>query len=183
MTAPKQTVVATLRGGVELEFGVPSLKDWQRYLQKLLTSTGSELPAKRELLQVTCVSHDVDALQAAIKKAPAALRTIAEEIDSIAGGDISPVFNEASETVSAKLPDGTTVEFGLPDLDQYEALQEALSGKNSRAGETIFEFLKELDKHGGAGEAIARYPAVLAPLSSAINDAAGGDVEVTVKKG
>lgn len=182
MTDPIRTVTAKLpRSGAELVFGIPSDKDWTRYFHKLMT-LDNDLSARKELLQVTCQSHELEELKGLLKYNAAAIQPISLEIESIAGGDVSPELVPDADVVRCQMPDGLTVEFALPDLDQYEAMQDASNGKDARSHEVLSEFLKDLDKHGGAPASLVKYPASVVVISHALNDAIGGDVEIVVKK-
>ena len=121
--ADHETVLTVKLCGEEIRFSRPSAKQWDRFVGQVMR--GERGPGSRELAACCCVSHEPEAAGDLLKRAPAAIRKIADAIAENGGGDTcEPVEGEGGSFV-VTAPDGEAFTVGAPDFDQWERIEAA----------------------------------------------------------
>lgn len=170
-------VEVKLPGDLVLVCSAPNREQWDRYLEKLLR--GEQDAGWRELVQVTAKSHTPEQAGAILHRFPALARKIADSLGDAAGEDVEPVTDLETGTVTV---DG--VVFNAPDMDTWSSYERRISESKKRKGEILREFLeKHAQDQVACAKLLLEKPASILIIKAALNQVAGSDFEVTVKKG
>lgn len=171
-------VTATVRGH-NLQFKCPTVKQWSRYVEK--AKDGKHSTGKRELLQVTCVSHEPDEAREILNKAPAAIAQICAGVEELSGGDLE--CSSDGEKVDVLLG-GVDYVVESPDIDSWESFQDRAQQAGSRLYDEILKTVCELcTDPDGLKSAFTQYPGAANVVFDEVSSLAGTEVEVVVKKG
>jgi hypothetical protein len=176
MAAKKQRPVVIETKRPDLRLAVPTLEQWDRYIQQL--ARGQELPGKRGLLQACCVDGAEHA-EKQLARFPAAIAPIVDKLGDCAGEDIDPDVDEDASTVKLG-----ALEFSAPTLERWESLLLDLGAKRAKIGPILREFLSSICSDPAAFAAqVADRPGIIFPLRYAVAKIVGAECEIVVKKG
>ena len=170
-----------LPGGIEVECAAPALANWDRYIEKVRRD--QELVGRRELVQVSCISHSVEQVQKILNRFPVIANTITNTLDDLCGGDVEPVADVEAGEVRATL-DGVEFTFNGPDMDSWERFQENMQNEKTKYGANMREFLVAHSTDPTAlAVALEKNPCAAGPLVASVGEIAGAGFKVVVKKG
>lgn len=166
--------------GREIEFKPPNIKRFSRYTTKLIR--GEVGVGARELLQ-TSANLEPDEVRAIFDKAPAAVQPVTDALLEMAIGDAEVDIKDDGQIVYIKA-EGVEVEFGGPNLEQWEKFQSDLRDPNQRPFEVMLALIYTLstEDEKELGAFFANYPGTVLAVYDAVSSVAGGDVEIAVKK-
>jgi len=183
------------RDGTEFVFRPPTPDEFATVTNKVAQGDARG-PLFRDLLQRTLVSPAVErgsdvapesnpalaAINAEFEARPAIPTVVQRRLWQAAGSQTDVVVNE--DHVLATFPDGTSLCFRCPSLDEFEDLQHKLATSLDRV--SVFRETAVVS-HDGDATALAatlrKYPASVERLADGIATLAGGELEVVVKKG
>ena len=172
------SVTATVRGQ-DLEFKSPTTKQWTRYIEKVRNNKHSV--GKRELLQVTCVSHGPSEIAEILSRSPAAISALTEGVEELSGGDVESKIVDDTVVVSSA---GRALVVNAPDVDVWESFQDRAQAQGSRLFEELLKFLCGLCEDSDDLKTIfAKAPGAANLVYDDVAELAGNDVSVVVKKG
>lgn len=171
------TVSAKLPGGVTIECRSPGIAEWDRYIAKRRQQ--QDAVGRREMVATCCVSHSGDDAMGLLRRFPAAVKPIHAKLEKLAGGDCLTDIGEDRVTVFC--PDGSELEFRLPECDEWEEIEGNKSEPLDWHSDTRDKCKRLLTE--GDSSALERWPAMLtSPVLDSLATLAGMGVEVKVKK-